>query len=376
MRQAILILLIGLYCLILDAQTSKRIQLGENIVPNPGFEQLRGPMPEYDLDGSVAFRNSIAKWMSPTKTTPDLLFVVNDYYSDMPHNGIGMAGILTHNPDSKRSDTWREYLQIRLQEPLKAGEEYAIEFWAKKHRLSKLASNNLGAYLSISPFLNQDYYPLLDLSLVLNETKVINSPDGDWTRISGTFRAYGSEQFLIIGNFFNNEQTTFVEIPIEEKEASNYAYYLIDDVSLQQFIPEPDLSDITPEVGQVIRLDRIYFAFDKWDLLPQSFPQLDQLAELLIKYPGMTIAIHGHTDSRGSDTYNQRLSDKRSAAVLQYLLDNEIDPDRLESKGFGESKPIETNTTDEGRQFNRRVEFVVLDMKDVDIQIENVSDKE
>ena len=136
---------------------------------------------------------------------------------------------------------------------------------------------------------------------------------------------------------------------------------MIDDVDLHELIP-PKLSELSLEVGQIIQLDRIYFDFDKWDLLPASYEQLKELLDLLEYYPSMKIAIHGHTDSHGTDQYNVELSDKRSKSVMDYLLENGIASDRLEAAGFGESKPIDSNNTDNGRQMNRRVEFVVLQL--------------
>ena len=156
-------------------------------------------------------------------------------------------------------------------------------------------------------------------------------------------------------------------------------YYLLDDVSLKQIMkpepvvvaePEPVFEDIEIKKGQVIRLDKIYFDFDKSDLLPASNEQLDKLVTLLDSYPSMRIAIHGHTDSRGSDSYNERLSDDRSKAVYHYVASKAINPNRLNYKGFGEVQPVDTNETDEGRQNNRRVEFVMLEINDENVKIE------
>jgi OOP family OmpA-OmpF porin len=76
-------------------------------------------------------------------------------------------------------------------------------------------------------------------------------------------------------------------------------------------------------------------------------------------YPNMTIRIEGHTDNVGSDTYNQKLSEDRARAVFTYLQSKNMG-NRASSIGYGESKPIATNETDEGRAQNRRVEFVIL----------------
>jgi OmpA-OmpF porin, OOP family len=100
--------------------------------------------------------------------------------------------------------------------------------------------------------------------------------------------------------------------------------------------------------------------FDKSDLLPTSFPELDKLVALMKKYPNMTLEIGGHTDYKGSVEYNIRLSNDRANAVVKHLVAQGIDAKRLTWKGYGKSEPIADNTTEEGRQLNRRVEFKVI----------------
>ena len=202
MQQYLLIVTLLFLPIFSFSQVSQDTFHGPNIVPNPGFELLRRPLADYDLDGSVGFRNSLASWMSPTKTTPDLLFSVNDYTLDQPRNGQSMAAILTHNPQSKRSDTWREYIQVRLLEPLKAGEEYLLEFWVKRHRLSSIASNNIGAFFGNGPVINPNYEPLLDLQLAVNYSELINTSEQEWIPITTQFVAYGGEKISGHRQFF------------------------------------------------------------------------------------------------------------------------------------------------------------------------------
>jgi outer membrane protein OmpA-like peptidoglycan-associated protein len=118
---------------------------------------------------------------------------------------------------------------------------------------------------------------------------------------------------------------------------------------------------LTPiEVGLTVRLKNIYFDFDKTTLKSESFVELNKVVDFLKKNRNVSIEISGHTDSKGSDTYNLNLSQGRSQAVVDYLISQGIDFSRLQAKGYGESKPIDTNDTDEGRANNRRVEFTVL----------------
>lgn len=103
----------------------------------------------------------------------------------------------------------------------------------------------------------------------------------------------------------------------------------------------------------------VLFGFDRYDLSAEAKANLDKLAIILNEYPDTDLEIQGHTDSRGTETYNQALSERRAQAVSAYLLTNNIPQERLTTKGFGELMPKYDNETDEGRTQNRRVEFVI-----------------
>ncbi|MCZ8069233.1 MAG: OmpA family protein [Bacteroidota bacterium] len=120
---------------------------------------------------------------------------------------------------------------------------------------------------------------------------------------------------------------------------------------------------LTPiEVGITVRLKNIYFDFDRTTLKPESFVELNKVVDFLNQNPKVSIEIAGHTDAKGSDTYNENLSQGRSQSVVDYLVSQGIDRGRLQAHGYGESKPIDSNETEEGRANNRRVEFTVLKM--------------
>ncbi len=109
-------------------------------------------------------------------------------------------------------------------------------------------------------------------------------------------------------------------------------------------------------------LFNINFDFDKYDLRPESKAPLDEVAMMMRSFPEMRIKIIGHTDSIGSDEYNQTLSINRSKSVAAYLNSRGVAKDRMETEGFGEKYPIDTNETEEGRFHNRRVEIEVLNV--------------
>lgn len=114
------------------------------------------------------------------------------------------------------------------------------------------------------------------------------------------------------------------------------------------------------EIGQVFRLNNVFFDFDKFDLRNESFAELDRVVKFLNDYPNVEIELSAHTDAKGSDTYNFTLSDNRAKSVREYIISKGIAVARVISRGYGEQQPVSTNDNDEGRQLNRRVEFKIL----------------
>ena len=122
------------------------------------------------------------------------------------------------------------------------------------------------------------------------------------------------------------------------------------------------MTPIPMEAGQTFVLKNIYFDLDKSILKPESKEELTRLHELLSNYPNMEIQVNGHTDNQASDEYNQKLSESRAGAVVNYLKYKGVMGYRMSSQGFGEKVPVSTNETVEGRALNRRVEFTIIKM--------------
>ncbi|HAR95495.1 MAG TPA: flagellar motor protein MotB [Deltaproteobacteria bacterium] len=112
--------------------------------------------------------------------------------------------------------------------------------------------------------------------------------------------------------------------------------------------------------GLVLTLGDVLFVTAKADLMPGAQRTIDQLAAFLNKYPARKVVAEGHTDSRGSEAYNMRLSERRAESVRSALLARGISPDRVTAKGLGEMYPVANNAKAAGRQQNRRVEIVIL----------------
>ncbi|HYQ57572.1 MAG TPA: OmpA family protein, partial [Draconibacterium sp.] len=121
------------------------------------------------------------------------------------------------------------------------------------------------------------------------------------------------------------------------------------------------------EVGKKFVMENIYYDFDKWDILPASEVELDKLVLAMKENPGLKAELGSHTDSRGSDSYNEILSQKRSDSAVNYIISKGISADRITAKGYGETQLV--NKCDDGvacseaeHRKNRRTEFKILEM--------------
>jgi outer membrane protein OmpA-like peptidoglycan-associated protein len=163
------------------------------------------------------------------------------------------------------------------------------------------------------------------------------------------------------GYVFHSENFNLMEInPLHKPYTLSMALQKIPLPVVTEVKPTETTNPPTIEKAKAFVLKNVFFDTDKADLRSESFAELNKLKLLLTENPTMRIELRGHTDSQGSDAHNLDLSDRRAKAVVTYLSKNGIASDRLQWKGFGETSPVDTNDTPEGRQNNRRTEFIIL----------------
>lgn len=341
----------------------------QNLVPNAGFEEFAATPIGWFYKGQH-FTNVVRYWSAATGASPDVFgpkvrvpihWQEKDFGKQTPRRGKAMAGITTYGCDNGKPHC-REYLQIQLLESLVEGQEYYLEMWVT-HLPKSLQVNNIGAYFSKEKIsLKTDV--LIDKKPQVNATKILDGANKKWVKVVGKFKATNTADYLIIGNFFPDSLTNFRSV---SPESFNYAYYYIDDILLKKekpILPTPlppdDLSLVKIEKGKIIQLRNIFFETDRAELLPRSYTELKKLYQLLVDHPNMRIEIRGHTDIRGHQDYNADLSQRRAKAVVDYLEKKGIPYNRTLYKGFGSTLPVASNETQEGRQLNRRVEFIIL----------------
>jgi outer membrane protein OmpA-like peptidoglycan-associated protein len=204
------------------------------------------------------------------------------------------------------------------------------------------------------------------LSVIRNEPFTKNG----WDKGEMEYVAHGGERYLIIGNFFDNLSTQFTQLDNRKGRSpmlTGSAYLYIDDVSVVLMDPEEiqpvplvwnNGEEIRPE--EIYILQNIQFEFDRYVLLPVSFPELDKLVKILTAKPDWKAELSGHTDDVGSDEYNLELSRNRANSVGEYLKSNGIAADRLIILGYGKQRPLLQSKEDAARTLNRRVEVRFL----------------
>lgn len=394
MKSVPILPLLLLLTTVLQAQPGSTVDTSEhtNLVYNGSFEEYRMCPKRIDAVGVLSI---VDCWYQPTKGSADYYNVcgskecgvpVNKLGRQEPRDGDGYCGIYCSRND------YREYLQTRLRRTLRAGDSIRLTFYASLSEESTGAVSTLAALFThdrISDtvrtlFLHKEQRQVADgITQTVAwpyEPQIVNPVEHHlvntrgWECITGTFVAQGGEQFITIGNFHTAERSGYTD-PDSLTQLLPGAYYYIDDVRVECLnCPPPEADDLNVDsayltaeqpsfsVGGTFVLKEIFFEFDKSTLLQQSYFELMKLMTLLETYPEMQIEIGGHTDGKGSDGYNQRLSENRAKAVVDFLVSKGIDIKRLKYKGYGKSMPVATNDTDEGRALNRRVEFRILAM--------------
>ena len=375
----------------------------QNLVVNPSFEEFKKKQADEICDyskGRRGFNTRVYAWNGFFEQTPDIVLKSDSSDCIFPkaHEGSGMLGIITYLPAQERGTEkdYRELVQGKLKQTLVVGETYHFQFWVSQsnkvadHHLRSVfwtdiqtkpvGTNNIGLLFLEHPFMDgtkinqtlseQELYPQF------NVEEVIQTQEGEWQKIAGSFVAKAPYQYFILGNMYD---AAYTETSLNEAETTELldhnasiqykyqmlrriAYYLIDDVYIG--INPPPAA--TPNIAATLKEKKVYtfqavhFESGKYELLPSSFPELNELALFLKENPQLRVEIGGHTDSVGNDQANQRLSQNRANAVRNYLIQKGAKHTQLTHKGYGERQAIADNKTAEGRQQNRRVECKIL----------------
>jgi len=363
-KHLILTVTLCLLCMSLAGQSKQ-----PNLIPNPSFEEFRVRPLGWYYKGAH-YNRVIRYWRSPTAASPDAYnpdVRVPRHWADKgfgqqnAFDGGAMSGITLYGCANGKPHC-REYLQTQLIENLVPGQRY--EFSMQVAALPRgMRCDRLGAAFLSQPVQYEDDRHIPARPAVVF-TKVAD-PGKGWMELKTEFTATGNEIYILIGNFSEDDATTTA--PAIEEPPLPFAYYYIDQVALRKMEPlipvkvaANDLSRRELKSGEAITLRNVYFDTDRDELQPRSFRELNKLVMLMKRFDDVRVRIVGHTDNEGTPEYNEDLSQRRAATVVRYLEEHGIDTYRLENEGRGQSDPVATNDTPEGRQLNRRVVAEVL----------------
>ena len=349
----------------------------QNMVVNPSFEEHYRCPNNFSIS-SKEF--SLPGWRSANAGTPDYFHQCSWGDCDVPfnwagesnaHSGFAYAGIYVWNRPSIQPRSYREYIQGELKTPLKKDRRYRIEFYFKLASYSVYTVDRIGLLLADSTFRTSGDQVITDpptLSIIRSEPITKNG----WDFAEMDYTAKGGEKTILIGNFFDNLSTQFTQLENRKGKSlmlNGSAYFYIDDVSVipldpdpVQKVPEPlvwsDGQEVKPEETYILK--NIQFEFDRYILLPVSYPELDKLVKILVDNSDWKAELHGHTDDVGSDEYNLELSKNRAQSVGDYLKSKGILASRLMIQGFGKQQPLVFPKDEAARTLNRRVEVRFL----------------
>jgi OmpA-OmpF porin, OOP family len=292
-----------------------------------------------------------------------------------PYSGDCYCGFIV-------SQQYKEYLTFELPKKMRRSKTYCISFLYARSAFSAMKVQTLGVFLH-----KEMYSNAVRGRPMGNQTAKVQVEDrpGVWSAASFTFHCRGGERFLTIGSFGNDLGKS--EFGVERQNKNNFrifnrkvsGYYFIEDIKLIALeegesclpvvlsrdtvhdlpsappVPEPHTDTIMPAP---FILQQLNFETSKSDILPSSFDELDGLASYMLGQPQLNLFIMGHTDDRGQEQSNLSLSESRAKEVASYLIQKGISVHRLRWHGFGQTRPIASNATEDGRRDNRRVEFL------------------
>ena len=371
-----------------------------NLILNPSFESMNGKLKK------LKQINVASEWDSPTALKADLYSMEKDLPVSAPSNqrgkefpkdGDNYAGILAYSYNNKEP---RTYIQTQLLSPMSKGIEYCIKFNVSLSDLSKYAINNLGMYLGKEPLFLESKGDLIfqkeaEFSNVATnvENKVYNARY-NWETVCTMYKSNGKEQYITIGNFFNNKDVKVEKLAKLDGFAGSQmpsAYYYIDQVEvfLIEDISDCDCSnqmnninkasiiyhkDLIKQDGnysieELVSMGTVYFDVTLASIDRMFIEGLNKMVTLLKENPEIKIELHGHTDkmefsSIKKDPENElliNLGARRADKVESYLIKNGISADRLSTMNHDASQPASASYSELSLAKNRRVEFKIVE---------------
>ncbi|MEO6305188.1 MAG: OmpA family protein [Bacteroidia bacterium] len=375
--------------------TCVQFSLAQNLIADSSFEYNKFIPVEYSaIDASTS-------WSSPSRGTTDLFCKCGKKQEkisrvNVPQNSMGvqeaLSGKCYAGLFAVSHGYYREYLQTSLSSPLVRNKEYTLTMYMSLSDYSPLAVDKLGICFLTGNVKYEHSGVITDLRpLYINLEEEIGMETNEWHELTLRYKAKGGENTLLIGSFgikrlwkTGNTVPQEISSPIYKKMERD-AYYYFDNISIHEYKPEVIDTTEAPEnpyfanmkadsieteivlpdtintisAGEVLVFNKVLFQTGEAILSPVSFPELNIVSAYLKADQKLRIEIYGHTDNVGDEKKNKELSFNRAKAVADYLILKGVKSYNVTYDGFGSTKPVEENDTEDGRKSNRRVEFIL-----------------
>ena len=323
---------------------------GQNLILDPGFEHVK--QWKWEIAG---LEECLYMWSNPNESTADYFhpnasmpsFKVpeNVYGYQEPHSGKAYAGFCV-------AESHLEFLQTEFDENLIKDQLYCVQLYVSKAEKTPGMLDAIGIYFAPS---FEFQYSKSGLGRRADMHLSIEHPEDtqNWQLLCGLYRAQGWERAFIVGAY--------------EEYHQRHAHYYVDDISMTAVQSNTDCGcdvvDIQVGFRRVLNkwyvLENCYFDFDSSVLTEEAISEIEVLKTYLSEHGNTKILIKGHTDVRGKEGYNEKLSVARAQSVKNKLVEFGIDESRIKTRGMGKSTLADKGTSEESHAMNRRVSYIL-----------------
>lgn len=349
----------SIFVLCLSAQVI--LLYGQNLVPNPSFEEVK-KIATFWMFNDLAFNNHIEHWTSPNGGSPDLLVdeVLLKYHTTRkglsmegfhPRSGKNMVGIKTFGCLSDMPHC-KEYLQVKLKEPIRNGQIYLMEYWLRPLE-NGIKTNSIGLFFTDRALSGGDGEEAVMYNPVVNVDEILKD-HSQWTKISAYVQANSFLDYMLIGNFNMDPQTD----TIAQAWTVDYSYYLVDDVMVRPVTMSEFVSaDVNWDWGSTLLLNT---DINKGllDLNNSLKLDLDKLAAHLKSNTNYVIEVAGHCHQLGNSDRNRLAAEEMVKLVRDYMILKGVDRNQISYNAIGDEVAAIPGCTDPIK--NSRVEIVVI----------------
>ena len=327
----------------------------KDLVPNGSFEKFKNKSTL--INNALPWKNynSVDYYKTPMK------YDTSKYKG--AHSGIAYVGL-------RFQRDYRELPYVKLTQPLKANTSYRFQTYIRLAYWSNVSLKSFGAVFTKGIYNIRDKVDSTT-SIIIYNRKGLHDKD-KWIQISGYYMAKGGEKYITLGNYVPKVKKDFIRLkPFKIEFMKSEAYYFMDDVSL---VEGKDTSAMAHESSIILEdtifkpgrafelninvvLNNVFFESGQTELMLESLPQLDNFVKYLDDHPDAEVLINGYTDAltkRG-----KKISKMRAGIICEYLVSKDV-LNKMYFKGFGGAFPLADDTTEEGRNKNNRIEFVII----------------